>query len=95
MEKDNVAQWDFPADVESVVTKDEVQTNSLEPTQSTRPSLNRAPDSQWQVGPAPSIPSADGDATYPEGGLKAWLVVFGSFCGMTAGFGFMNTSEST
>jgi hypothetical protein len=28
---------------------------------------------------------------YPEGGLRAWLVVFGSFCGMTAGFGYMNT----
>jgi len=28
--------------------------------------------------------------TYPEGGLKAWLVVLGSFSGMTAGFGYMN-----
>jgi hypothetical protein len=31
------------------------------------------------------------DIEYPEGGLRAWLVVFGSFCGMTAGFGYMNT----
>lgn len=31
------------------------------------------------------------DVYYPEGGLQAWLVVFGSFCGMTAGFGYMNT----
>lgn len=30
------------------------------------------------------------DVTYPEGGLKAWLVVLGSFSGMTAGFGYMN-----
>jgi len=88
MEKDNVAQRDFPTDLESVVTKDEAQSSSLEPT---RPALSRAEDSQWQVAPAPSIPSADGDATYPEGGLRAWLVVFGSFCGMTAAFGFMNT----
>ncbi|KAK5109392.1 hypothetical protein LTR62_007058 [Meristemomyces frigidus] len=29
--------------------------------------------------------------TYPEGGLQAWLVVFGSFSGMVAGFGLMNT----
>ena len=29
--------------------------------------------------------------SYPEGGLDAWLVVFGSFAGMTAGFGLMNT----
>ena len=32
--------------------------------------------------------------TYPEGGLKAWLVVLGSFCGMMASFGFMATSKS-
>ncbi|KXL48313.1 MAG: hypothetical protein FE78DRAFT_105237 [Acidomyces sp. 'richmondensis'] len=31
------------------------------------------------------------DVTYPEGGLKAWLVVFGSFSGMVAGFGYMNS----
>lgn len=34
---------------------------------------------------------AKDDIDYPEGGLRAWLVVFGSFCGMTAGFGYMNT----
>lgn len=32
------------------------------------------------------------DRGYPEGGLRAWLVVFGSFCGMAGSFGFMNTS---
>jgi hypothetical protein len=26
--------------------------------------------------------SDDEDITYPEGGLRAWLVVLGSFCGM-------------
>jgi hypothetical protein len=26
--------------------------------------------------------SDDGEITYPEGGLQAWLVVLGSFCGM-------------
>lgn len=31
------------------------------------------------------------ETSYPEGGLAAWLVVFGSFIGMTAGFGLMNT----
>ncbi|KAF2162537.1 hypothetical protein M409DRAFT_58283 [Zasmidium cellare ATCC 36951] len=29
--------------------------------------------------------------TYPEGGLQAWLVVFGGFSGMMAAFGLMNT----
>jgi len=44
------------------------------------------------------IPSISGcaaytiDRGYPEGGLRAWLVVFGSFCGMVGSFGFMNTS---
>ena len=28
---------------------------------------------------------------YPEGGLRAWLVVYGSFSGMTASFGLMNS----
>ena len=28
--------------------------------------------------------------TYPEGGLRAWLVVFGSFCALVAAFGMMN-----
>ncbi|KAK5141558.1 hypothetical protein LTR04_002552, partial [Oleoguttula sp. CCFEE 6159] len=28
---------------------------------------------------------------YPEGGLQGWLVVLGSFCGMLAAFGLMNS----
>ncbi|KAL8694614.1 MAG: hypothetical protein Q9218_000796 [Villophora microphyllina] len=31
------------------------------------------------------------EITYPEGGLRAWLVVLGSFSGMVAAFGMMNT----
>lgn len=31
--------------------------------------------------------------TYPEGGLRAWSVVLGSFSGMMASFGFMATSK--
>ncbi|KAL9117967.1 MAG: hypothetical protein Q9187_005493 [Circinaria calcarea] len=31
------------------------------------------------------------EVTYPEGGLRAYSVVFGSFCGMLAAFGLMNT----
>lgn len=29
---------------------------------------------------------------YPEGGLQAWLVVFGSFCGLMASLGIYNSS---
>ncbi|KAI0105696.1 major facilitator superfamily domain-containing protein [Nemania sp. FL0031] len=32
-----------------------------------------------------------GDETYPEGGLEAWLVVFGSWCGLFAALGLLNT----
>jgi hypothetical protein len=32
------------------------------------------------------------DISYPEGGAKAWLVVFGSFCATGAVFGLINTS---
>ena len=31
------------------------------------------------------------ETTYPEGGLRAYSVVFGSFCGMLAAFGLLNT----
>ncbi|KAL8654754.1 MAG: hypothetical protein Q9226_003302, partial [Calogaya cf. arnoldii] len=40
-------------------------------------SHSNAPESQFKV-------------VYPEGGLRAWLVVFGSFSGMLASFGLMN-----
>lgn len=30
--------------------------------------------------------------TFPEGGLRAWLVVLGSFSGMTASFGILNSA---
>lgn len=31
------------------------------------------------------------DETYPEGGIEAWSVVFGSFCGLVASLGLMNS----
>jgi hypothetical protein len=34
----------------------------------------------------------DGEITYPEGGFKAWSVVFGAFCGTAASIGLYNTS---
>ena len=43
------------------------------------------------VGSPPPENAASDEITYPEGGLRAYSVVFGSFCGMTASFGFMNT----
>lgn len=46
--------------------------------------------------PVPAVSrctTTSSESGYPEGGLRAWLVVFGSFCGMLAAFGFMNTSR--
>ncbi len=40
--------------------------------------------------PSPATGSPD-EVTYPEGGLRAYSVVFGSFSGMVAAFGLMNT----
>lgn len=35
--------------------------------------------------------SDEEEISYPEGGLQAWLVVLGSFCGMLACYGYMNS----
>ena len=45
-------------------------------------------------GPIPSekIEPQDEADPYPEGGLRAWLVVLGSFSGMTASFGILNSA---
>ena len=51
-------------------------------------------DCPSRIPSAPQFPdqNAEDDAKgYPEGGLRAWLVVLGSFSGMTASFGLMNT----
>jgi hypothetical protein len=38
--------------------------------------------------------TSDGEeTTYPEGGLRAWLVVFGSFCGMYVTFDLLRTRQ--
>lgn len=38
-----------------------------------------------------SLGIASVDEAYPEGGWQAWLVVFGSFCGLFASLGLMNS----
>ncbi|KAI5363505.1 putative major facilitator superfamily, MFS transporter superfamily [Septoria linicola] len=39
----------------------------------------------------PNVSKDEEGNTYPEGGLRAWLVVAGAFSGMFACFGYMNT----
>ncbi|KAK8229183.1 MFS monocarboxylate transporter-like protein [Phyllosticta capitalensis] len=52
-----------------------------------RPSGEDGIDEETQT--QPEAPSDQ--VTYPEGGLRSWLVVVGSFSGMMAGFGLMNS----
>ncbi|RHZ47198.1 MCT family MFS transporter [Aspergillus thermomutatus] len=46
--------------------------------------------SEHQIPVSRVTTDADGN-TYPEGGLEAWLVVFGSFMGLFASLGLVNT----
>jgi hypothetical protein len=41
---------------------------------------------------ATSTPYSDLQTTYPEGGTRAWLVVLGAWCGLTASIGLYNTT---
>jgi hypothetical protein len=45
--------------------------------------------------PAPEnlslTPAPEDEFSYPEGGLRAWLVVFGGWCGLFASLGITNT----
>ena len=43
-------------------------------------------------GENPTSPSSEQLENFPEGGLTAWLVVFGSFCAMICIYGLINTS---
>ena len=40
----------------------------------------------------PTTDSKDEDQDFPEGGLRAWLGVFGSFCAMFMVFGIVNST---
>ena len=58
------------------------EESSAASEQSPRPPQDDAAD------PTPT----PGEVTYPEGGFKAWSVVFGAFCGTAASIGLYNTS---
>jgi hypothetical protein len=47
----------------------------------------RAPDSDPSI-----IIDDDEEDDFPEGGLRAWLVVLGSFCGSFSVFGIINST---
>ena len=67
------------------------RTSASQATAPARSSKDEEANHDFVPGPPAGQAPAKDDTDYPEGGLRAWLVVFGSFCGMTAGFGYMNT----
>lgn len=81
------------------VDKDVSNPSSLAAGQS-NPDLNEknwVPESTNSSSQDPQDPPSldqDIEHTYPEGGLRAWLVVFGSWCGMFASLGIANTLAS-
>ena len=62
------------------------------PSSASQPIATTDEEKSHEEPPASPVSSTIKDeVVYPEGGLRAWLVVLGSFCGMFAGFGYMNT----
>jgi MFS family permease len=60
--------------------------------------LEKIPISSSQIcsenaGPSTASKVVESEVTYPEGGFEAWLVVFGSWSGIVASFGFMNSRK--
>jgi len=52
-----------------------------------------AQDSPERVGDATSIGTGQAlldEISYPDGGLRAWLIVFGAFCSVFSSFGYVN-----
>lgn len=55
------------------------------------PSLHRPEEEHAHMEPATRISTDAHGNTYPEGGVEAWLVVFGSFTGLFGSLGLVNT----
>jgi hypothetical protein len=70
----------------SVATHQDVEKNAQLNASNSSPPNREEPNS--------SLPSQVDAVTYPEGGTRAWLVVFGSWCGMFASFGISNALGS-
>lgn len=70
------------------------QLRSVSETDGSASNTSNRPPPTLTDGPARSEKTEPQDQadTYPEGGLRAWLVVLGSFSGMTASFGILNSA---
>lgn len=72
------------------------QLNPIPEDDSSAVNVSDRPPPTATDGPTPNDKTGPPDQTevhaFPEGGLRAWLVVLGSFSGMTAGFGILNSA---
>jgi hypothetical protein len=78
---------DRDPDVSQHVSDGQVTENVMErkTLESFRRAISKAMEKTKQE------PSEFQDAKYPEGGLRAWLVVLGSWCAMIPSMGLLNT----
>jgi len=68
------------------------ETDDVEITQSDQNQFSES-DLEYteKFPPSDSIEDIELETEYPEGGLQAWLVVFGSWCALCSSLGLMNT----
>lgn len=79
--------------------REDTVDSSPRPSSELQQILKLARDVPIRPADAPQVPFGlsllnvlqSASVTYPEGGLRAYLVVLGSFSGMIASFGLMNT----
>ncbi|KAF5019098.1 hypothetical protein F66182_8911 [Fusarium sp. NRRL 66182] len=70
--------------------RDPEKVSTPAPAPAPAPALNQA---DLEYGALDSVPTDErANLDFPEGGLQAWLVVFGSFCGMFSVYGLINTA---
>ncbi|KAI7486011.1 MFS general substrate transporter [Hortaea werneckii] len=88
MEHDGISSAGNPVapKVYKCLTWGSIQESACSP-----PAEHARDDEDPESGPHSPNNGEKAQVTYPEGGLEAWLVVLGSFLGMTASFGYMNT----
>lgn len=71
---------------------DDTTTASSPPSTKDQPQGQMPPLSEKHDQEA-SAPTAPGPDSFPDGGLRAWLVVLGGFCTIFASFGWINCEQ--
>ncbi|KAK6080076.1 transporter MCH4-like protein 10 [Seiridium cupressi] len=68
------------------------KTSSYDSCQAHRDDRDVAPDGNASSNVIRRSPDVKHEDSFPEGGIRAWLVVFGSFCTMLSVYGLINSS---